>query len=69
MTEKNYGYDLAHYAHRYFIVEKFYETDFQKITPRPPMGTRVFDLTKILETEKIPEADKIADILKTKTWE
>ena len=66
---KNYGYDLVHYKHRYFIVDKFYETDFKKSTPRPPMGSRIFDLTKILETEKIPEIDKIAEILKTKTWE
>ena len=66
---KNYGYDLVHYKHRYFIVDKFYETDFKKSTPRPPMGSRIFDLTKILETEKIPETDKIAEKLKTKTWE
>ena len=31
---------------------------------------RIFPgLAKILETDKIPEIDKIADILKTKTWE
>ncbi len=66
---KNYGYDLAHNNQRYFIVDKFYETDFKKSTPRPPMGSRIFDLAKILETDKIPEIDKIADILKTKTWE
>ena len=66
---KTYGYDLVHYKHRYFIVDKFYETDFKKSTPRPPMGSRIFDLTKILEREKIPETDQIADILKTKTWE
>ena len=34
---KNYGYDLVHYKHRYFIVDKFYETDFKKSTSRPPM--------------------------------
>ena len=66
---KNYGYDLAHNNQRYFIVDKFYETDFKKSTPRPPMGSRIFDLAKILETDKIPEIDKIADILKTRTWE
>jgi len=46
---KNYGYVLD--TTRYFFVEKFYETDFKKITPRSPMGSRVFDLSQILETE------------------
>ncbi|MBS3975897.1 MAG: hypothetical protein KGZ75_04100 [Syntrophomonadaceae bacterium] len=63
---KNYGYVLN--ATRYFFVEKFYETDFKKITPRAPMGSRVFDLTQILETEQLPETKIIADMLRTKTW-
>jgi len=63
---KNYSYELD--ANRYFFVEKFYETDFKKITPRAPMGTRVFDLTQILETEKLPETTEIAELLNAKTW-
>lgn len=60
------GYSLD--STRYFFVEKFYETDFKKTTPRAPMGSRVFDLAKILETEKLPEMDKIAELLKNKAW-
>lgn len=63
---KNYGYILDNT--RYFFIDKFYETDFKKITPRAPMGSRVFDLTQILETDQLPEIEAIADILKTKTW-
>lgn len=63
-----HGYDLRNIKHRYFFVEKFYETDFKKITPRAPMGSRVFDLTQILEIEKLPKASAIAELLKTKTW-
>ena len=63
-----HGYDLRTIKHRYFFVDKFYETDFKKITPRAPMGTRVFDLTQILETEKLPGTQEIADQLTTKTW-
>ena len=63
---KNYGYVLT--GERYFFVDKFYETDFKKITPRAPMGTRVFDLSQVLETENLPETQEIAEILKTKTW-
>lgn len=53
---------------RFFFVEKFYETDFKKVTPRAPMGTRVFDLSDILETEQLSSTEDIAEILKTKTW-
>ncbi|WP_446787160.1 hypothetical protein [Macellibacteroides fermentans] len=63
---KNYGYELD--ATRYFFVDKFYETDFKKITPRAPMGSRVFDLTQILETEKLPGTQEIAELLNDKTW-
>jgi hypothetical protein len=64
---KSHGYDMD--ATRYFFVEKFYETDFRKITPRAPMGSRVFDLSQILETEKLPETAEIAELLKFKTWQ
>jgi hypothetical protein len=32
------------------------------------MGSRVFDLTQILETEKLPGTEEIAELLKYKTW-
>lgn len=63
---KNYGYDLSNT--RYFFVDKFYETDFRKITPRAPMGPRIFDLSQILETDQIPKTEEIADIIRNKTW-
>jgi len=63
---KNYGYDLV--STRYFFVDKFYQTDFKKITPRAPMGSRVFDLTQILETDKLPGINEIAELLNSKTW-
>lgn len=62
------GYDLRTIKHRYFFVKKFYQTDFKKITPRAPMGTRIFDLTQIFETEKLPETEQMAEMLKEKTW-
>ena len=65
---EKYMYDLRTIMHRYFFVEKFYETDFKKITPRAPMGSRIFDLTQILDTEDIPETDKLAKLLTEKTW-
>lgn len=64
----SHGYDLRNVEHRYFFVEKFYETDFKKITPRAPMGTRIFDLTQMLGTNDIPDAEKLADCLKNESW-
>lgn len=63
---KNYGYVLD--STRYFFVDKFYKTDFKKITPRAPMGSRVFDLSQVLGTENLPETQEIAELLMTKTW-
>ena len=50
-------------------IEKFYEMDFKKITPRPPMGARVFDLQQILGRNEMPEVSQIAKMLSEKTWE
>ena len=66
---KNFNYDLANFEHRYFFVEQFYETNFKKITPYAPMGTRFFDLCSILQTDTLPNTEKIAEILSNKTWE
>lgn len=64
----SHGYNLRNIEHRYFFVDNFYETDFKKITPRAPMGTRIFDLTQVLEMENIPDTEKLAECLKQKTW-
>ena len=66
LLEKNYGYVFD--DTRFFFEDKFYETDFKKITPRAPKGSQIFDLTQILETEKLPKTQGIAELLKTKTW-
>lgn len=64
----SHGYDLRRNEHRYFFVNKFYEMDFKKVTPRAPMGTRIFDLTKVLGTEDIPETEELARRLTEETW-
>ena len=63
-----HGYNLRSNEHRYFFVEKFYETDFKKITPRAPMGTRIFDLTQVLRTEDIPDIEELAKRLWNESW-
>lgn len=63
---KRYEYVLD--STRYFFVEKFYETDFPKITPRAPMGSRMFDLTEVLKTDQLPDTKTIADMLRNESW-
>ena len=67
-AKTSYGYDLKTVKHRYFFVEKFYETDFKKITPKAPMGTRIFDLTQILDTNDVSDIKELAEKLKEQTW-
>lgn len=64
-----YGYDLKNYNHKYFFVDKFYETDFRKVSKGGSMGAKIFDLTEILKSDNLPEVDQIAEILKDKKWE
>lgn len=67
-----YGYDLRTVRHRYFFVEQFYKTDFKKESKNAPMGSRVFDLAKILKIEekpKMPKTEELAEMLKGITWE
>ena len=66
---KTHGYDLLAVKHRYFFVERFYATDFRKITPGPSRGTRIFDLSALLGTEKLPAVEEIAERLRKMTWE
>ena len=63
-----HGYDLRTTEHRYFFVEKFYETDYKKVTPRAPMGTRIFDLTQVLGTKDIPDIEELAQRLMSESW-
>ena len=63
---KNYGYSLT--KTRFFFVDKFYETDFRKTTPRAPMGSRVFDLTQVMGVSELPDTSVIAEKLKSITW-
>ncbi len=62
------GWDLQKIEHRYFFVEKFFETDFKKITPKALMGTKIFDLTQELGTDDLPNTEEIALLLKEKSW-
>lgn len=76
---KNYQYDLKQYKHRYFFVEKFYETNFEKCSKGGLMGPKIFNLLDYLnlegskletaiKTQTLPGTQEIADVLKNKEW-
>lgn len=68
-AKKEYGYNLD--DENYFFVDKFYETNFQKTSKGPSMGTRIFNLSVILGLKKDSEVstEEIAEQLKNKTWQ
>lgn len=65
----NYGYDLRNIEHNYFIVDNFVRTNFIKASKYPLFRTKLFNLTDILKTDKLPSTEEIAKILDGKTWE
>lgn len=68
---KNYGYKLEN--ERFFFVDKFYDTDFQKGSSGSLWGTKVFDLENYLsgniDENAMPDTQDIANELKNKTWQ
>ena len=63
------GHDLKNGKHNFFVVEKFYETDFYKSTKNPIQKSKYFDLTEIFKTENLPNTKEISEFLKNKSWE
>lgn len=66
-AQRNNGWDISK-NHKFFCVDKFHETNFQKKTPYPLQGTKFFDLKELLELDKLPDTQQIADLLTTKEW-
>lgn len=55
-------------GHKFFCVEKFYETDFVKTTKYPLQGTKFFNLKTELKIDTLPTTKEIAEMLKQITW-
>ncbi|RRC95873.1 hypothetical protein [Schaalia canis] len=66
---RQHGWDLGQVEHRYFFVDDFHPTDFNKITPYAPRSHRTFDLTEILGTDTLPNEVALAKSLTELTWE
>ena len=65
---KNYGDNLSTVEHRYFFVDKFYDTDYKKTFSGGAMGTRYFDLSDVLNLKEMPSTEEISELLKDKSW-
>jgi len=68
-THENIGWDLSRCNHKYIIVEKFYETNYKKISKGGIQGHRYKNLKEILGIDSLSEVKEIAEKLKAKTWE
>lgn len=72
---EKYQYDLKSREHRYFFVEKFYETNFIKKSKGGLMGTKIFNLLDIInegrsdKIQTLPDTQEIAKLLDGKKWE
>lgn len=68
-AESDHGYNLKTIKHRYFIVERFYKTDFKKSSKNPIQKSKFFNLSEMLNCKVLPETSQIAMELDGKTWE
>jgi hypothetical protein len=67
LAMKNNGFEIST-GHKFFCVEKFYETSFTKITKYPLQGTKFFNLKTELSLDTLPSTIEIAKLLEQKTW-
>lgn len=66
-AEERHGWDITT-GTRFFLVKRFYPTDFRRTSPRGMRGPQYFDLGKILNKEPLPSVEEIAVLLSEKTW-
>ena len=65
-------YNLKDRSHRFYLVDKFVQTDIKKTSPGGIMGLRYLDLSKLVPTynsRKEYTAEELALTLKGATWE
>ena len=66
-----HGYSIDQ-DHEFFLVDRFYRTDFTKASKHGMQGAQYFslrDYVEIGETSDLPETEKLAGKLRKKEWE
>jgi hypothetical protein len=66
-AHSDFGYDIA-CDHRFFFVDKYHETNFIKVSKNGMMGKRYYDVSIMDGYDKKMNAEKIADLLRDKSW-
>ena len=61
------GLDVAS-KHRFYLVDRFHETDYRKVSPGGLRSPRFFDLGEVLNVEPLPDTKEIAELLSERTW-
>ncbi len=67
-TREKLGWNLGRCEHKYFIVDKFYETDYKKTSIGGIQGHRYSNLKDVLEVDKLPPLEEISKELRKKEW-
>lgn len=66
-AKEAYGYDITN-DHRFFMVKKYYPTEFKKASKGPLRGMQYFNLKKLLNIDKLPSTENIAQQLRQYNW-
>lgn len=64
---QNHGWDITN-GHKFFIVDRFHETNFEKKTKYPLQGRKYFNLKNILKINQVPDTSIISDLLRNEDW-
>lgn len=67
-AKEKMGIDISE-GHRFFLVDKYYETEFIKPTKGGLMGTKYFDLADIDGYQKNMTSKEVANLLNGKLWD
>lgn len=60
--------NIGDQKHKYFFVDKFYDTDYKKTTPSGLMEHKYFDLYDRLGIQDMPNTEELANALRDIEW-
>ncbi len=67
VAAKNNGYQIAT-GHNFFLVDRFFETDYRKASKYPIQGPKYFDLREVLGRKDLPGVEEIARLMRGVQW-
>jgi len=64
----NHGYNIE-VGHKFFLVDKFYDTNYKKTSKQSLRGKKFFDIGELFPKENITGAEMLASRLNDMTWQ